>query len=75
MAMSKAILPILNKVMLGQLTPDSASRLIAVWYGELKNASCALDNLQDKCVIFRISNPQNNIANGCEKCGHYKKIV
>jgi hypothetical protein len=72
--MSKAILPILNKVMLGQLKPESAERLIAVWYGEKKNATCSQDYVQDKCVIFKISNPDNTIQNGCEKCGHYKKI-
>jgi hypothetical protein len=67
--MSKAILPILNKVMLGEMKPESASRLIAVWYGELKNATCNQDNVADKCVIFKIGN------SGCEKCGHYNKIV
>ena len=73
--MSKAILPILNKVMLGEMKPESASRLIAVWYGELKNATCAQDYLQDKCVIFKISNKENTFENGCEKCGHYHKII
>ena len=73
--MSKAILPILNKVMLKELTSESASRLIAVWYGEIKNATCAQDYLQDKCVIFKISNTENTFENGCEKCGHYHKIV
>jgi len=73
--MSKAVLPILNKVMLGEISPDSASRLIAVIYGELKNATCAQDNLIDKCVIYKISNPDNTFENGCGKCGHYRKIV
>lgn len=73
--MSKAILPILNKVMLGELKPESASRLIAVWYGELKNATCALDNLIDKCPIFKIGNNENTFENGCGKCGHYNKIT
>jgi len=66
--MSKAILPILNKVMLGEIKPESAMRLIAVWYGELKNATCNQDNLIDKCPIFGIGN------SGCEGCGHYYKI-
>ena len=73
--MSKAILPILNKVMLGELKPESASRLIAVWYGELKNATCAQDYLIDKCPIFKIGNKENTFENGCEKCGHYNKII
>ena len=67
--MSKAILPILNKVMLGQLSPESAMKLIAVWYGERKSATCALDNLPDKCPIFKIGN------SGCAECGHYHKII
>jgi hypothetical protein len=73
--MSKAVLPILNKVMLGEMKPESASRLIAVWYGEIKNATCALDYLQDKCFIFKIGNEENTFENGCKKCGHYRKIV
>jgi hypothetical protein len=73
--MSKAILPILNKVMLGELKPESAMRLIAVLYGELKNATCAQDNLVDTCPIFNIGNSDNTFENGCGQCGHYHKIV
>lgn len=73
--MSKAILPILNKVMLKELTPESANRLLLVYFGELKNATCALDNLINNCPIFKISNKENTFENGCEKCGHYHKIV
>ena len=67
--MSKFTLSILNKVMLGEMKPESASRLIAVWYGEKKSSTCALDNVPDTCLIFKIGN------SGCENCGHYHKIV
>lgn len=66
--MNKTILSILNKVMLGEISPESASKLISVWFGEIKSATCALDNLTDDCPIFKIGNT------GCEQCGHYHKI-
>ena len=73
--MNKTLLSILNKVMLKELTPESASRLISVWFGTTKSSTCALDNLPDSCLIFKISNTENTFENGCEKCGHYHKIV
>jgi hypothetical protein len=73
--MNKTLLSILNKVMSGEISPESASRLIAVLYGELKNATCAQDYQVDTCPIFKISNPENTFENGCGQCGHYRKII